>query len=182
MLGQPRVKKARRYPLNPDAVRWQAKRPNYAHKQIALLTALGWPIKEIAASMQMTPHAISLVRQSPKVIEIVEEYRGKIEEKAIAIAMTNRLHAEFDPSMDKLAKLRDDGDKEETQLSAAKFLVEKAVDAIIPKKAVVESSHKVGVVVFSGDDIARLTSVLDEDDASLKLLDDARVVSEDAAE
>ena len=41
-------------------------------------------------------------------------------------------------------------------------MVEKAVDATIPKKTINEEHKKVGIVMLNADDIARLTGVMAE--------------------
>ena len=136
---------------------------NYTFQQVALLTALGWSTKQICENLQLSPHRVSVIKNSPDLQPFIKQYRAKLEEKAIAESMTYRLQEEFHRSMDTLALLRDNAIEETTQLGASKFMVEKAVDTTIPRKTITEATHKVGVVMLSGNDVKRLAGILDED-------------------
>jgi hypothetical protein len=123
---------------------------------------LGWRTKDIAEELGIVAPRVSFLKSSPAVMEHIQRYRRAIDEKSIIEGIAHRLNGEFHASMDKLATLRDEGEEETTQLGAAKFLVEKAVDVMVPKKTQVEETKKVGVVVLGVDDIGRLRGVLEE--------------------
>jgi hypothetical protein len=137
---------------------------NYRYRQIALLAAQGWTNKLIADELDLNSVTVSAIKKSPAIQNLIAEFQEKMTDKAIQEGVINRLTQDFLPSMDAIAELRDFGEEETTKLSAAKFMAEKAIDVLVPKKTVVEEHKKVGVVVMKADDIETFKAIMDEED------------------
>ncbi len=137
---------------------------NTIHRLIALHVALGHSNVFICQQLNLSASRVSVVRRSPAIQQLIKTFQQQIEEKTLASSAVIRLAREFDPSVEKIAELRDTGDEQSTQLSAAKFLAEKFIDAAVPKKTINEEQKKVGVFVFSGEETQRLLNVMREED------------------
>ena len=152
--------------LSESTKRSHVRKVTEQHKHVAMLIALGWSNVNVAKEVKLDPARISDIKHSPLVKEWIAYYREQIEDRVLVETITKRLAQEFPVSMDKIAELRDRGEEESTQLQAARFIVDKAVEAVIPKKTINEEVKKVGVFVIDGVEAQRLLNLAKEDEAA----------------
>lgn len=93
------------------------------HRMIAMLLASGRSQVEIAQAVGMSANRISIIASSPMFQALVREFQGELLQRLADV--TERLHAEALPTLEKLVHLRDGGAKEEVQLGAANSLADR---------------------------------------------------------
>lgn len=129
------------------------------HKVAAYLYAAGKRQTEIAELLGYHPNRLSIITKSPLFQAYVREIQGELRGRVVdnVADVTRLLAEEAEPSVRKLALLRDGASEERTQLGAAKSLLEFAV----PKRSIVDEDRTVRVK-FDGTALERMARVLDE--------------------
>jgi hypothetical protein len=124
---------------------------------IAMLVANGQTNVQIAAIVGMHPNRIGTITGSPLFQALVREYQRELLNKLADI--TERLHAEAMPTLNKLVALRDTGAKEEVQLGAANSIADR-IPALAKK---VKHEEEKTLRILFGHDVEAILEAVSED-------------------